>query len=163
MLIAITEHNSWENERWTYVLDLNKQDGQTINNLMIFVRLANEHWQIADEDTSVPDRSSIFTRHTPKLFAASKYWIKFYDSMEKDGNRIKLKNKNGMGLSIGSVNGYKSNRFDLSLVISPRKMHSALISMRDKDTNPLYKDFDSVFLSQKQIPANANSKTKKVS
>jgi hypothetical protein len=162
MLIAITEHNSWENERWTYVLDLNKQDGGTVNNLMIFVRLANEHWQIADEDTPTPDRSSIFTRHTPKLFAASKYWIKFYDSMERDGNRIKLKNKNGVGLSIDSKNGYKSNRFDLSLVISPKKMLSALISMRDKDTNSLYKNFDIVFLSKKSTPANAASKTKKV-
>lgn len=162
MLIAITEHNSWENERWTYVLDLHKQDAEAINNLMIFVRFANEHWHIADEDTPVPDRSSIFSRHTPKLFAASKYWIKFYDSCEKDESGYVLKHKGHGGLHIRSSGGYKSSRYDLSLIISPKKMLSATVSMRDKDTNSLYKDFDSVFLSQKQTSVNANSKTKKV-
>jgi len=162
MLIAITEHNSWENERWTYVLDLNKQDGQTINNLMIFVRLANEHWEIANDDAPVPDRSSIFTRHTPKLFAASKYWIKFYDAVEEDEKgAVVLRNYKGDGLRLGRGGGYKSNKVDLNAVISPKKMLSAMISMRDRDKNSLYKNFDSVFLSTKPTP-NA-TRNKKVS
>lgn len=136
MLIAITEINAWERERWTYVLDLDKQDGEVINNLMIFIRVANKYFEEASKNSQ------------QGLFAASKYAFKFYNSLDMSKSHPSLNNKNS-SLIIASEPGYKSHSFDLDLVISAKRMKSAMIRMRDKSTNDLYKNFDSLFLKKK--------------
>ncbi len=139
MLIAITEYNAWENERWTYVLDVDKQDGETLNRLMIFIRLANEEFIKIKNST------------TNRLFAASHYNLKFYNELDLNNKYPCLINKRkGGGLIIASDPGYKSHSFDLSLVISHKRMQSAMIKIRDKKENLLYKNFDSLFLKTKQ-------------
>lgn len=155
MLIAITEHNAWENERWTYILDLSKQKSSAINSLMIFVRLANEYYQKAREDCPTnPLSGSIFFKHSPKIFAASHYRIKFYDSMiATSGTRTRLKIDVGEeSIITHNHNGYKQAGAMLDAVMSPKKSKSALIAMRDKRENKLYKNFESIFLSKKAQP-----------
>lgn len=137
MLIAITEFNAWENERWTYVLDMGKQDGEVLNNLMIFIRVANQHFEGVKEKAS------------ERLFAASRYNFRFYNELDTSKKYPVLRNKNG-ALVMSSTSGYNSNSFDLNLVISPSRMKSAMLRMRDKQENDLYKNFDSLFLKTKQ-------------
>lgn len=136
MLIAITEFNAWENERWAYVLDMDKQDGNVLNDLMIFIRLANAEFEKIKEGAKY------------RLFAASKYTFKFYNSLNLTKLYPILVNKN-CSLIINSDPGYNSNSFDLSVVISSKRMRSAMLSIRDKKENILYKDFDSLFLKSK--------------
>ena len=50
MILAITEQNAWENESWTYVLDVEKQDASSLNFMMIFVRLANIQFEVDREN-----------------------------------------------------------------------------------------------------------------
>src|ERR1044072_6329293 len=82
MLIAITEFNAWENERWTYVLDMKKQDGEALNNLMIFIRVANKHFEEIKESTS------------ERLFAASRYKFRFLNGLDISKKHPVLRNKN---------------------------------------------------------------------
>ncbi len=159
MLIAITEHNAWENERWTYVLDLSKQKAAALNSLMIFIRLANEYYDEARENCPSNQLSgNIFMKHVPKIFAASHYRIKFYDSMiATEGTRTRLKVEGGEGSIITHNHcGYKSAGPMLDAVISPKKAHSALVAMREKNPNKkrniLYKDFENVFLKKRATP-----------
>lgn len=136
MLIAISEYNAWENEKWTYVLDMDKQDGEVLNHLMIFIRVANKHF---DE---------IKATASSRLFAASYYHYKFYNSIDLTNKHPRLQNKNS-SLIIASDPGYNSHSFDLDLVIAPSRMKSAMVRMRDKQTNDLYKNFNSLFLKKK--------------
>jgi hypothetical protein len=143
-VIAITEINAWEGERWTYVLDLCAQDADTINNLFVFARLAGERYN---------DLRKISGSN---MFAASKYWIRFYDKIQSDEfniDRIKLINHKGQRvLSIDTVPagiGYKSNVVDLNAVISWRKMKQAVNTYIRENENILYKNFESVFLKIK--------------
>jgi hypothetical protein len=138
MLIAITEFNAWENERWTYVLDIDKQDGEILNNLMIFIREANQHFDKVKEIT------------TTRLFAAARYNFRYYNELDTSKKYPVLRNKNG-ALVMSTHSGYNSNSFDLNLVISSSRMKSAMLRMRDKQENDLYKNFDSVFLKSKTI------------
>lgn len=137
MLIAITEFNAWENERWTYVLDMEKQDGEVLNNLMIFIRVANLHFEEIRKST------------TNRLFAASRYNFRFYKELDVSEKYPVLRNKNG-ALVMTRTAGYNSNSYDLNLVMSSSRMKSAMLRMRDKNENDLYKNFDSVFLKSKQ-------------
>lgn len=136
MLIAISEINSWEREKWTYVLDIDKQDGEVLNNLMIFIRVANKHFDEVKETS--PN----------KFFTASRYSYKFYNSIDLTHKHPRLINKNS-SLIIASDPGYNSHSFDLDLVISRQRMKSAMIRMRDKQINDLYKNFDGLFLKKK--------------
>lgn len=136
MLIAVTEFNAWENERWTYVLDIEKQDGEALNNLMIFIRVANEYF----------GKVRATAKH--QIFSASRYNFRFFKELDTSGKRTVLRNKKNALIIVGG-GFYKSNSTDLSLVISPLRMKSAMIRMRDKQTNDLYKNFDSLFLKSK--------------
>jgi len=138
MLIAITEFNAWENERWTYVLDMEKQDGETLNNLMIFIRVANLHFEDVKGATA------------HRLFAASRYNFRFYNELDTSKKHPVLRNKNG-ALVMTRTDGYNSNSYDLNLVMSSSRMKSAMLRMRDKNENDLYKNFDSVFLKSKVL------------
>lgn len=166
MIIAITEHNAWENERWTYILDMSKQKAEAINYLMIFIRLANEYYQEVRENCPPnPLSGHIFMRHCPKIFAASHYRIEFYDSViASAGTRTRLSLGTGEVSLPTSCNGYKSAGLMLYEVISPKKAKSALVAIREKNIkkkrNLLYKNFESIFLSKKTV--DAISKTKKV-
>lgn len=140
MLIAITEHNAWENEKWMYVLDLDKQDGEVINCLMIFIRMANEEFDKIKNST------------THRLFAASRYTFKFYNELDLSKNQAHLRNKTlGAGLVLNGNSAYQSNSFDLNLIISSKRMKSAMLSMRDKKDNIIYKSFQSLFMKTKQV------------
>jgi hypothetical protein len=132
MLIAITEFCAWENERWTYVLDIKKQDGEVLNNLMIFIRVANQYYEEVKE------------KSTHRLFAASRYNFRFFNELDTSKGYPVLRN-NKIALVMTGDPGYKSNSFDLSLVISPSRMKSAMLRMRDKQENDLYKNFDSLY------------------
>lgn len=136
MLIAITEFNAWENERWTYVLDMEKQDGEVLNNLMIFIRVANKHFEEVKENTS------------ERLFAASRYNFRFFASLDTSNKRPVLRNKKHTLVLNGSAS-YNSDSYDLNNVISPLRMKSAMLRMRDKQINDVYKNFNSLFLKSK--------------
>jgi hypothetical protein len=151
MLIAITEANAWENERWTYVLDIEKQDSGALNDLMIFFRLANEDYDVAKEDAgNNPMYHSIFNRHQPRIFAASKYWFKFCESMVVEKYGFALKHKTSPIMHVRNNGGYKSGGIFLDKVISPKRAKSAMIAIRDRQENILYKDFESIFLSSQK-------------
>lgn len=136
MLIAITEFNAWENERWTYVLDMEKQDGEVLNNLMIFIRVANQYFEEVKE------------KATHRLFAASRYNFRFYNEIDTSKKYPILRNKK-VSLVMNSKSAYNSDFIDPNMIISPLRMKSAMIRMRDKQTNDLYKNFDSLFLKSK--------------
>lgn len=138
MLIAITEYNAWEHEKWTYVLDMDKQDGEVLNTLMIFIRVANKYFEEAK------------SKSEQGLFAASKYSYKFYTRIDLTSKHPCLENKN-RSLIIASEPRYNSHSFDLSAVISSKKMISAMKRMRDKQMNDLYKNFTSLFLKRKTL------------
>lgn len=140
MLIAITEFNTWENERWMYILDMDKQDGGTLNDLMIFIRLANAEFDKIKESAS------------SRLFAASRYTFKFYNKLDLSKRYPRLINNNaGAGLIICSDPGYNSHSFDINTVLSSKKTRSAMLRMRDKRENDLYKNFNSLFLKKKAL------------
>lgn len=154
MILAVTESNAWEREKWTYVLDIDKQDSEALNHLIIFINHANEYFEKAkkeDEKTTPPvPFHPIFNPHPIRVFAASKYWLKFYEELDMSGKYPRLRGSNdGSSLVVNSNPGYNSHSFDTSMVISPRRMKSAMQKMRDKRENILYKNFDSLFLAQK--------------
>lgn len=140
MLLVITEYCSWENERWKYLLDLEKQDGEALNDLMIFIRLANDKFdKVKKEATHV-------------IFAVSRYSFKFYNKIDASGKYPRLiNNKKGAGLIICSEPGYNSHSFDLNNRLSSKRTRSAMLAIRDKGQNILYKDFDSILLKKKTV------------
>lgn len=151
MILAVTESNSWEREKWIYCLDVNKQDSEALNHLMIFIRLANEYFekQKTIEDNNPPPipYHPIFNRHPVRLFGASRYWFKFYKEVDLSKKHPHLVCSNARSsLIVNSDPGYNSHSFDTSKVISPKRMKSAMIKMRDKEENIIYKNFDSLFL-----------------
>lgn len=123
----------WEHEKWTYVLDAEKVGAGTLNMLMIFVRLANAEFDKMQKAAG------------NNLFAASRYFMEFYDSMENDGKYNILVNKEHR-LCLNGGGGYKSGGVYLERRISPRRAKSAMVAMRDRSENVLYKDFESLFL-----------------
>jgi hypothetical protein len=142
MVLAITEINAWERERWTYAIDMFTQDAETVNNLMIFTRLANAVYEEAQQNR----------KQASDPFACSKYWLRFYDKVEFKGDSVRLVNRKGTNLTI-SINrmmgGYKGNTVDLHLKLSAMKVKSAMIAMRDKKENNFYKRFEDAFLKKK--------------
>lgn len=144
MYIVITESNAWEREKWNYAIDISKQNAEVLNYLVIFVNFANKYFEKAKEDAPVAPFGG------GKIFAASKYWFKFYDEIDLTGDYPVGKFKTGGSMGFNGKPGYNNNSFDLELVISPKKMYSAMITMRDKNENILYKNFDSVFLTKKK-------------
>ena len=136
MLVAITEVNMWEREKWTYILDVEKQGAQVLNWLNIFVKFAGKQFEI---DSSA-------AKGNTEVFASSNYWVKFYDRYEKNerGNVVLVQGKERLIMN-GKPN-YKSAGLMLNKSISAARMKSAMIKMRDKGENNLYKNFESLFL-----------------
>lgn len=156
MLLKVTEYCAWENEKWSYIIDLNNQQAASINFLMIFIRVANKYFELAKKDAQAQPLAlsyhPIFNRHPRNPFAASSYSYEFYDSMEEKSGRITLISSDGV-MSMSSGSGY--NQFTNLMTdrkISVAKMKSAMIAMRDKNENKLYKSFDRIFLSKKPSP-----------
>jgi hypothetical protein len=138
MLLKVMEINMWEKERWSYILDLSKQDASSINYLMIFIRVANIQFE--------KDKENARNKGHADCFASSKYSFEFFDSFEySKGNSLVLVNKN-CRLHTGGGGGYKSGGLMLDKIISNAKMKSAMITMRDKKENKLYKSFEDIFL-----------------
>lgn len=153
MLIKITETNMWEREKWSYILDLSKQDSSSINYLMIFIRVANEQFEIDKENAK---------KNGLNYYASSRYSFTFFDSYIIEESII-LKNpyvvlldkthKKQFVLN-NNDNGYKIGGLMLDKIISNAKMKSAMIAMRDKKQNKLYKSFEDVFLKGKVSQKN---------
>jgi len=142
MLLKITERNAWEREAWSHIISIDKQDSQALNHLMIFTRLANQQFELAKEAASKAGHGS--------MFAASRYSVDFYDGVEESERSFRLKNKKGPDMIVSKGNSnYKSNEMFLNRQISSAKMKSAMVTMRDKKENVLYKGFESVFLKEK--------------
>ena len=137
MLLAITESNAWERERWTYVIDIELQDSEALNHLMIFIKFANDHFEQLKESAG------------ERLFAASKYWVKFYSRLDTTRGYTCLVASSGSTLIMNGDKGYKGDCFDLRKMISPRRMKAAMQRMRDKGGNDLYKNMDHIFLRSK--------------
>lgn len=149
MLLSITDKNAWERESWHYIFDISKQDAAALNWLMIFVRLANAEFERVKENAPTVGGGSIFSRPM-KMFAASYYTIRFYDKIdeEDDDRLILLEGKTRCHIRKSS--GYLSSCNFMDTKISVARMKSAAVTMRDKKENKLYKNFDSIFLKQKQ-------------
>jgi hypothetical protein len=152
MIISIREANAWEQERWTYVFDLSKQNAEAIHWLMIFIRVANKYYEECKENAPEPMRLPFpFGGRSPKLFAASFYSFDFWDGFEDADNGFYLfQGKSKMCFS--KEGSYKSNSVCLDAIISVAKMKSSAVTMRDKDNNKLYKNFEHIFLKQKAQP-----------
>lgn len=153
MIITVREYNAWENERWTYVFNLEKQSASALNYLMAFVRLANKEFdQIKQyaKNKPVPNYHPIFNRHSQTPFAASSYMVCFYDTVEHKKGGIRLVSEDS-AMNLSDNSGYKpSANLMLDRKISIARMKSALIAMRERKHNKLYKNFESVFLKGKQ-------------
>lgn len=141
MLLKITERNMWERESWSHIIDLNKQDGEALNRLLIFTRLANAQCEETGKAAKSAGHGS--------LYAASRYEVRFFEKHEINDRSILLKNKSGNTLVVSKASGYKNSELNLDRKISPAKMKSALKAIRDKKQNVLYKNFESVFLKNK--------------
>lgn len=141
MLLKITERNMWEHEAWSHIVEVDKQEGQVINYLMIFARLANELCDKAKIDATKAGHG--------QYFAASRYSVEFFDRHEVTDRSIYLKNR-GRTLVVSKASGYKNSELVLDRKISLAKMKSAVIAARDKKQNVLYKNFESVFLKSKK-------------
>jgi len=154
MLIKVSEFCAWENERWSYVFDLEKQEAEAINYLMIFIRLANQHFEkVKEEAESKPPPIPYHILFNPRplyVFAASKYSLEFYDSIEQKENSVRLI-KSGGGLSMRNGSGYNDfTNIMIDRKISIARMKSAMVSIRGKKKeNKLYKRFDNIFLFKK--------------
>lgn len=155
MLLKVTEFCAWENERWSYIFDMNKQDGATINLLMIFIRLANKVFEDIkqQEDMKPPPipYHPIFNPHPIRVFAASRYNFEFFDTMEENGDSIALINAK-YKVSLSNKCGYNHyTNLWVNEKISAARMKSAVIAIRGrKKENKLYKRFDNLFLKKKQ-------------
>lgn len=157
MLVAITEANAWEHERWTYVLDADKQGAEILNLLTVFCRLATKEADKMKEavtaDINHPWVRDMLGRPLYKLYAASHYTIRFYDSVEVDASRdpyrpVLIEGKRKMHFSFGD-GGYKNGGLLLNTQISPHRLASAMVGIRDRKENKIYKDFESLFLKKK--------------
>lgn len=131
--MAVTEINMWEREKWTYILDVEKQGAKILNLLNIFIRCADKQFEKDKEGAA------------GALFAASKYSLKFYDTHETESGYLVLVAGKDRLIMNGKPN-YKSGGMFLEKKISLSRMHSAMVKMRDKGENKLYKDFESLFL-----------------
>ena len=136
MLLKVTELNHWEKEKWSYLIDLDKQEATAVNDLFSFFRLAREQFD--------KDKSQAGCRGQSH-FASSNYYYEFYDSLDTRGNYPVLKRKD-CNLCMNGGGGYKSNMLSLKNIISVRKIRSARNAMRDKKENKLYKNFEYIFL-----------------
>lgn len=155
MLLVITERNAWEQEAWSYVLDITKQEAAAVDYLMKFVKLANEEHSKASKDAYAEQAKqmrsmgglALFMRG-PAVFASSGYSINFYDKYEQrvSGNICVM--RTGSSMHIGA-SSYKNAGLMLDAKISVAKMKSALTTIREKKENKLYKNFESVFLKEK--------------
>ena len=133
MKIRLTEVNAWERERWTYILDSDVIGGQVINLLMIFVRLNNQQFDKIRETNK-------------SLFAGSRYFLEFYDSMEKSEKLITLINGKKNRLNCSRFGGnYKSGGDYSETKISIQKMKKAVNEILYNENNILYKNFEYLF------------------
>lgn len=146
MILAITEINAWEHERWTYILDLLAQDADTVNKLYMFAKAADTLFKEA----------SASRKRASDLFAASKYWIRLYDSVEpheRNGGFVRLCNKKGrtsLQVNVDPQNGgYKGNYLLLDTVLSPLKVKQAWTAIVKKKENLCYKNVEFLFLKTK--------------
>lgn len=160
MILKITEYCAWENERWSYIIDLSKQEAAAINSLMIFIKCANAHFEKANEEAqnqpSAIPYHPLFNRHPRNPFAASRYKFDFYDDAEESDSRGGKVILSGKTFWQSNDVGYnKFVTFMLDRKISIARMKSAMVTMRDKKQNKLYKIFDSIFLAPKRKPATA--------
>ncbi len=151
MLLKVTEYCAWEQEKWSYIIDMDKQEAAAINWLMIFIRCANKYFEQVKEDPKRPriSYSPIFDSHRVSPFAASRYSYEFYDGIDEKGTRTTLIKSDG-NLSLSKGGGYHNfTNIITDRKISRAKMKSAAIAIRDKNENKLYKSFDSIFLTKK--------------
>lgn len=157
MILAIKEYCAWENERWVYIIDLSKQEAAAINSLMIFIRCANKEYEEAEREAKRQPPAlpyhPLFNRHPRNPFAASRYSFNFYDTADEEKMKLMCA---GTTVSLSRNVGYHAaTNFMLDRKISVARMKSAMIAMRDKKENKLYKSFDSVFLATKRKPVTA--------
>lgn len=136
MLIKVTETNMWEREKWTYVLDVEKLGGSILNHLMIFVRCANAQF----------DKESSDAKGNSEVFASSRYHLEFYDSLIQEQGKDPILVNKTCKLHLNSRGNYKEGGIYLDKKISSARLKSAMIQMRDKKENKLYKNFESLFL-----------------
>lgn len=160
MILKITEYCAWENERWSYIIDLEKQEAAAINSLMIFIRCANAEFEIAKEESSRQKPAlayhPLFNRHPRNPFAASSYSFNFYDAVFVDYDRSVSLICAGKKSHLSDGCGYHFyTNIMLDRKISIFRMKSAMIAMRDKKQNKLYKSFENIFLAAKRKPITA--------
>jgi hypothetical protein len=135
MIVMVTEVNMWEREKWNYLMDIDKVGGAVMNDLMIFVRLANEDFK----------KQSDLGRG---LFAASRYLVKFYDCFD-NSDRPSVGCSNGYRMYLSNSACYKNGLNDFrEKTLSPRRMRGVMAEMRDKNNNRIYKDFEYLFLKK---------------
>lgn len=164
MLLKITEYCAWENEGWSYIIDLEKQEAAAINSLMIFIRCANAEFEIAKEEASRQKPAlayhPLFNRHPRNPFAASRYSFSFYDAVFVNYDRSVSLICSGKKSHLSDGCGYHFyTNIMLDRKISIFRIKSAMIAMRDRKKNNLYKRFDTVFLAPKGKPAIAQKST----
>ena len=152
MIFTITERNFWENESWTYLLDTEKQDADTMNWLMIFIRIANEVCKDAADSAPVQNFGGPFSRPM-KIFAASRYSLQFYDEIVEDNEKetriMRRVGKQKTHTTVRKTGDYKSGGNFTDRKLSFAKIKSAAVTIRDKKENKLYKDLESAFHSKK--------------
>jgi hypothetical protein len=159
MILKVTERCAWENESWSYFIDLSGQSAEAINFLMIFIRCANAHFEKVKEATDKQPPALkphfLFNRHPRNPFAASRYTFEFYDAADEKEFELK---RGRTRIHISERSGYHNfNNFRIDRKISIARMKSAMISMRDKKENKLYKSFDRIFLTSKLKPCNQSA------
>jgi hypothetical protein len=117
MLLVITEFNAWERERWSYILDANKQGAYVLNQLSLFCEMARRDFQ--EVEANAPYTNPDFFGRRCKLFAASRYWLRYYDEYElnKHGQPV-MKQHGGSSLVMNGSGGYKPG-----VQISPKPAH----------------------------------------
>ena len=147
-LLRITEINTWERERWSYVLTLEKRSSEALNSLMTFIASANKYFD--DSYENAPECRDFMGRGY-KVAACSRYTINFYDSIELGGKYPALvSGKSKLHLNGGG--NYKSGGIYLDEIISPKRIKLAKNKMVEKQDNVIYKNFESLFLKQtKQV------------
>ena len=158
MILVIKEYCAWENERWSYIIDVCKQDAAAINSLMIFMRLANEYFEDAKRESEaqppVLPYHPLFNRHPRNPFAASSYQFSFYDEIQTDERGRHNLITSECETCLSDHSGYnKMTNIMTDRKISPKRMKSAMQRMRNKKENTLYKCFDAVFLKPKSVTA----------
>lgn len=128
-----------------FFFNLEDQDASTINNLMNFIRLANEDFEKAKNNakSGIPD---MFGRRL-KYFAAERYHMRFFDDVQEDTYNDYVLINRDIHLH--------SNAYDFrGSIISHRKL-KGIINEIKKGENRLYKQFDSLFLKNKKSRISA--------